>query len=278
MTRYQIAIKANHLTRGLFRRPSPYAVVHYDDNGPNAGQRIGKTETIEGTSSPDFVRVIFFEVDQATIAHVKVSIFDNRGDQQEDIELGSVVVEPALVYRSTGHTQKHSLVEKGKSTITISVIESNPAHIGMVSMHMRGLDIRNVEPGLLGLGRSDPYFEIAKKDADHSSGQVRWNVVYRSEHLENHLNPYWEPFEIGLEELCNGDLNYPIRVSVLDHNKKRRNVFIGSFETTFARMQERISVRGNADREKAFELYREGDVGETLGLVCVLKAEIHGAA
>ena len=181
------------------------------------------------------------------------------------------------MYRSTGHTQKH-LLGKGKSAISVSVIESNPAHTGMVSMHLRGLDIRNVEPGLLGLGRSDPFFEIAKKDADHSSGQVRWNVVYRSEHLDNHLNPYWGSFSIGLEELCNGDLNYPIRVTVLDHNKNGRHTFIGSFETTFARMQERIAVRGNADRERAYELYHEGDVGDTHGLVCVLKAEVHGDA
>lgn len=33
-----------------------------------------------------------------------------------------------------------------------------------------------MERGLLGLGRSDPYFEIAKKIADHSVGVVHWYV------------------------------------------------------------------------------------------------------
>jgi hypothetical protein len=45
---------------------------------------------------------------------------------------------------------------------------------GFFTLHLRGLDIENVEPGLFGLGRSDPFFEIAKKDADHTAGVVRW--------------------------------------------------------------------------------------------------------
>lgn len=142
---------------------------------------------------------------------------------------------------------------------------------------------RHQERGLLtsffvtGLGRSDPFFEIAKKDADHNTGQIQWNVVYRSDYLDNHLNPYWEPFDIGLEELCNGDLDHPIRISVKDHNKNRRHKFIGATETTLKQIQERIAVKGNADREKAFDLYVDGDP-DTQGLLCVLKAEIIGAA
>lgn len=34
--------------------------------------------------------------------------------------------------------------------------------------------MKNVEPGLLGLGRSDPFFVIFKKNSDHSAGVVRW--------------------------------------------------------------------------------------------------------
>ncbi len=45
---------------------------------------------------------------------------------------------------------------------------------GRATIHLRGLDIKNVEPGLLGLGRSDPYVEIAKKSADYAAGIVRW--------------------------------------------------------------------------------------------------------
>jgi hypothetical protein len=44
---------------------------------------------------------------------------------------------------------------------------------GSITLHIRGLDIKNVEPGIMGLGRSDPFFELARKNADHATGVVR---------------------------------------------------------------------------------------------------------
>lgn len=38
-------------------------------------------------------------------------------------------------------------------------------------------------------------------------------------------------------------------------------------------MKERVAVRGNADRETAFEIFSEGD-NKTRGLVVVLKCDI----
>lgn len=272
MTRYQLSLKAHNLKRGFFRRPSPYAELHFDD-GPRKGQKIGRTERLDGTVDPDFVRILFFDVDPATITHVKISLYDDYGPSNDRLLIGAVVIEPTEVFQSQGHTQVLSL-ESGKATISVSVNESNPRQRGTLKMHLRGLDIRNVEPGLLGLGRSDPFFEISKKDADHSSGQVRWNVVYRSEHKPDHLNPLWKEFDIDLEALCNGDLNYPMRIEVHDHNKSGRHTKIGACETTVANMIENIAVKGNADRDKAFELYREGDPEDAHGQICVLKAEI----
>ena len=47
---------------------------------------------------------------------------------------------------------------------------------GLCTIQLRGLDIKNVEPGVFGLGRSDPFFEISRKNADHAAGVVRWYV------------------------------------------------------------------------------------------------------
>jgi len=52
---------------------------------------------------------------------------------------------------------------------------------GYINLHFRGLDIKNVEPGLFGLGRSDPFFEISKKNSDHASGVVRWYAIHAHE-------------------------------------------------------------------------------------------------
>lgn len=133
--------------------------------------------------------------------------------------------------------------------------------------------MKNVEPGVFGLGRSDPFFEMAKKNADYSIAQVKWNVVYRSEHIDDNLNPYWRPITIGLEELCYGKLDWPLKISVFDHNENGVHRKIGEFETTIAELQDRIAIKGNADRERAFQISKEGRF-KTYGLVCVLKADL----
>jgi hypothetical protein len=61
--------------------------------------------------------------------------------------------------------------------------------LGTAHMHLRALDMKNVEPGLLGLGRTDPFFEISKKNADYAAGVVVWyaNALYRSFSTPTHF-------------------------------------------------------------------------------------------
>ena len=133
--------------------------------------------------------------------------------------------------------------------------------------------MKNVEPGIFGLGRSDPFYEVAKKNADYSIARVKWNVVYRSEYIDNNLNPYWRPTTIGLEELCYGKLDWPLKIAFFDYNENGVHRKIGEFETTIAELQSRIAIKGNADREQAIPITKEGKF-KTYGLVCILVASL----
>jgi C2 domain len=99
------------------------------------------------------------------------------------------------------------------------------------------------------------------------------NSVYRSKHITDHLNPFWDNFTLNLEELCYGDLSWPIKITIFDHNDRRKHKEIGSCESTIQEMTQRISIRGNADRERAFEIMKEGKT-KTRGLIVVLQAEV----
>ena len=99
------------------------------------------------------------------------------------------------------------------------------------------------------------------------------NVVYRSEHINNNLNPYWEPFQLTLEELCYADLDWPLRITVCDWDGVAATRRLGYFETTLKGLHQQIAVRGNADRERAFDLDTE-DKGTNLGLICVVACEL----
>ena len=101
------------------------------------------------------------------------------------------------------------------------------------------------------------------------------NVVHRSKHVLDHLNPYWEPVTFSLEELCYCDLSCPLKVSVLDHERDGKHRLIGEFETNIQMLIDRISQRGNADRDRAFEIFKSGDLTKSYGLVVVVKADLH---
>ena len=88
------------------------------------------------------------------------------------------------------------------------------------------------------------------------------------------MNPYWEEFTLSLEELCFGKLDWPLKICVYDYQRNGKHRLIGQLETSLETMQKRISVRGNADRENAFEIFAEGKT-KTRGLIVVMKADVH---
>lgn len=108
------------------------------------------------------------------------------------------------------------------------------------------------------------------------------NVVHRSEYIDNHLNPYWKPASLSVEELCYGDLDCPLKVTVFDYQKDGKHRKIGEVETTLQGLMDRVAIRGNADRERGFRLFKEDQETvnrglsemKTRGLLIVLKAEL----
>ena len=154
---------------------------------------------------------------------------------------------------------------------------------GDLMLQLRGLDMNNKEPGLFGLGRSDPFFSIAKKNSfqlnDFEDGAETWNVIYRSEPINNNLNPMWDKVQLGLPELCFGDLEWPLKITIYDYENNGNHVFMGELRTCVKEMQQKISIRGNADRNQALRVTRMMKGRElTAGIICVLEASISPAS
>jgi hypothetical protein len=153
---------------------------------------------------------------------------------------------------------------------------------GDLTVHMRGLDMKNQEPGPFGLGRSDPFYEISRKNSSQVNKEISWNAIYRSKVITNILNPMWAPAHLGLQELCYGDLTWPIKVSVYDYNKRGSHTLMGECITSVQDLQKHLSIRGNADRVQALAIEKEiegvSGVSMITGWVCILKASIGPAS
>jgi len=143
---------------------------------------------------------------------------------------------------------------------------------GKFLCHIRGLDLHNIEKGLLGLGAIDPYFELAKKYSDAQHGITRWVPFYRSEHIPDIINPYWHPFTLDLEKICHGNLEKELRITVYDYEKHGEDRWLGECFTSVEYLQKSITMHGNAGREEALSVM--GKEEEEIGLIVVLQADI----
>jgi Ca2+-dependent lipid-binding protein len=270
--RMQLTLHAEGLKKAsAFRIGCPFAVVTITD-GPRRGEELGRTEVLEDALNPDWVTVIFVDTDPGIYMPFQVTVLDKN--EKTDVEkiMAEARFEMTEIYESKGSIQCQELA--GGTSVYASVNQSQMGESkGTLHFHFRGLDIKNIESGVLGLGRSDPYFEIAKKNADHDAGIVRWNSMYRSEVIMDNLNPFWKADSISLETLCYNDLTWPLRISLWDWQKNGKHREFGAVETTLADLKSHLALKGNADRDEAIELTNMGAT-KTMGLFVILKFDI----
>lgn len=192
-----------------------------------------------------------------------------------DPKMGEVEVEIGGLLRSEGQETQIELSEGG--TLFVHITESIQGNdMGVMDCHIRGLDVKNIESGLLGLGAVDPYFVVSKKENDTQAGSTCFNDVYRSEPIHDIINPYWKPFQIDMERLCNNDENKQLRITLYDFEERGQDRWLGEVHTSVAKMMQSVAKCGNADRESALrvEAVLEDDKVDLRALLVILKADV----
>ena len=76
-------------------------------------------------------------------------------------------------------------------------------------------------------GKSDPYLLVFKKTEDGS-----WTKVYKSEIIKNTFDPFWKPFEISSDDLCESNSDWPIKIECWDWDRNWSDDFIGFVEVS----------------------------------------------
>lgn len=201
---------------------------------------------------------------------------DDYRNDANDPKMGQVDLEIGHVLRCKGQETELQLSEGG--TLFVHITESIQGEsAGVMDCQIRGLDVKNIESGLLGLGAVDPYYVISKKYNDTHSGLSRWYAVYKSEHIHDIINPYWKSFKMDLERLCNNDLNKEIKIAIYDQEDYGQDRWLGEVQTSVAEMQQSVAKCGNADRESALRAVamKDDETKEDLrALLVILKADV----
>ena len=124
--------------------------------------------------------------------------------------------------------------------------------MGKVKIQFKGIKLDNKDF----LGKSDPYYILKKKMPNGD-----WSLVYKSEYIENDLNPKWKAMEKPLSEICNGDYQRHLKIEVYDYDSNGSDDLIGEVVTTLGQLQHssQMNEKGfpliNSERQKRKKNY-----------------------
>jgi len=222
-------------------KSDPFAVVTKLAEGASRPEVLGKTEVIKNTLKPDWTKVFVFDYQLGHPVHIAISIYDEVRKGSNKL-MGSAKFELGAILGAKGNIKAKKM--KGGGTV-FAHIEKYEG-VGTLRLAMQGVKLKNTD-GMF--NKSDPFFEIKRKF--HGPGGDVWDVVYRSPHIKDNLNPTWPDATVDVATLCGGDLDQHVQVSVFDHEKSGNHVLMGEIETS---VKELIAAKSSGP----FTLRRRG--------------------
>uniref|UniRef100_A0A674NRS2 Copine Vb n=1 Tax=Takifugu rubripes TaxID=31033 RepID=A0A674NRS2_TAKRU len=204
-------------------------------------REFGRTEVIDNTLNPDFVRKYildyFFEEKQ----NLRFDLYDVDSKSpdlskhdflgQTFCTLGEIVGSPA----SRLEKPLGGIPGKKCGTIVLSAEElSNCRDSATLQFCANKLDKKDF------FGKSDPFMVFYRSNEDGT-----FTICHKTEVVKNTLNPVWQPFTIPVRALCNGDFDRTIKVEVYDWDRDGSHDFIGDYTTSYrelARGQSQFNV------------------------------------
>ncbi|KAI5610091.1 hypothetical protein C0J50_5444 [Silurus asotus] len=194
-----------------------------------SGFVFGRTEVIDNTLNPDFVRKYildyFFEEKQ----NLRFDIYEidsKSPDLAKHDFLGQTFCTLGeIVGSSASRLEKPLGGIPGKKcgTIVLTAEElGNCRDCVTMQFCANKLDKKDF------FGRSDPFMVFYRSNEDGT-----FTICHKTEVMKNTLNPVWKPFSIPVRALCNGDHDRSIKVEIYDWDRDGSHDFIGEFTTSY---------------------------------------------
>ncbi|XP_035511818.1 copine-5 isoform X3 [Morone saxatilis] len=250
-TKVEITVSCrNLLDRDTFSKSDPLVVLYTQGVESKQWREFGRTEVIDNTLNPDFVRKYildyFFEEKQ----NLRFDVYDIDSKSpdlakhdflgQVYCTLGEIVGSPASRLekplgigsfdslnsrggRPYGAVSVDGIPGKKCGTIVLSAEElGNCRDYATMQFCANKLDKKDF------FGKSDPFMVFYRSNEDGT-----FTICHKTEVVKNTLNPVWQPFSIPVRALCNGDYDRTIKVEVYDWDRDGSHDFIGEFTTSY---------------------------------------------
>uniref|UniRef100_A0A3Q0QSG8 Copine 8 n=1 Tax=Amphilophus citrinellus TaxID=61819 RepID=A0A3Q0QSG8_AMPCI len=174
-----------------------FCVLYTQAMGNKEWREFGRTEVIDNTLNPDFVRKFILDY-----------FFEERQNLRFDLRLEKPL---------------GGIPGKKCGTVIVKAEELNNCRES-VMMQFCGnkLDKKDF------FGKSDPFLVFYRSNEDGT-----FTICHKTEVVKNTLNPVWQAFKIPVRALCNGDYDRTIKIEVYDWDRDGSHDFIGEFSTSY---------------------------------------------
>ncbi|XP_061523262.1 copine-8 isoform X2 [Phycodurus eques] len=229
-TKVEITVSCrNLLDRDTFSKSDPICVLYTQGMGNKEWREFGRTEVIDNTLNPDFVRKFILDYFFEERQNLRFDLYDvdsKSANLSKHDFLGQAYCTLGEVVGSLGSRLEKPLggiSGKKCGTIIVKAEELNNCRES-VMMQFCGnkLDKKDF------FGKSDPFLVFYRSNEDGT-----FTICHKTEVVKNTLNPVWQAFKIPVRALCNGDYDRTIKVEVYDWDRDGSHDFIGEFSTSY---------------------------------------------
>jgi len=194
---------------------------------------------------------------------INIGVYDEVRKSSRSKPMGSAQFEVGEVLGTRGNTKAKKLRRGG--TLFCRITPAPVAPAGILRLTLAGSALKNVAGAF---GKSDPFYEISA--GVNAAGGLTWQPVFRSEHVNNNLNPVWSSAVLDMDRLCQGDFNKALQITVWDWHKNGKHENMGLVETSAGALVAAVTA-SDAD----FMLRKKG---KDAGKLVVKSAQIEGAS
>ncbi|KAI1882278.1 hypothetical protein AGOR_G00249030 [Albula goreensis] len=228
----------NLLDMDTFSKSDPICVLYTQAVGNQEWREFGRTEVIDNTLNPDFVRKFMLDYFFEERQNLRFDLYDvdsKSANLSKHDFLGQAYCTLGEVVGSLGSRLEKPLggiPGKRCGTIIVKAEEVNNCREAVLMQFCGNkLDKKDF------FGKSDPFLVFYRSNEDGT-----FTICHKTEVVKNTLNPVWQAFKIPVRALCNGDYDRTIKIEVYDWDRDGRSTvdgrtvshdFIGEFTTSY---------------------------------------------
>ena len=210
----------------ILSKTNPFVEV-YEIYGSNKVTKLGVTEVISNNLNPDFItnfEVYYLCEEIQTLKFFVYNSDNGKAIASKNNFIGEAVCKLSDIQGSQKNLIIKTIKDKDKSNgcIVINTEQVNDIN-DKIMIQFGGIDLEDVS----GIFHSFKPFFTLNRILKNGNKQK----VYMSEFIKGN-NVIWKSLYVSLTDLCNGDLDNPIKFELYDYHRSGNHELIGSSEFT----------------------------------------------